>query len=268
MKIHIASIVGVVFVACIVSLPAVETAAASTTAECCYTGKGENYKGSESITETNEPCIAWEIASYYNTETANYCRNPDGDSKPWCYTDTHANYKHCSVPKCTGKANQVKDCLLETTEATPTEEPTTPTATEAPTEEPTTPTATEAPTEEPTTPTATEAPTAESTKELGEVCDTLGNQCKDENVECRDTMRTKENGEKLYKCWCKDGYANNNDDGCVALDTLELGDSCKKHNKGEPCKAKNSLCMGGKNPKCKCTKRFKRNGNKCESKSG
>ena len=31
----------------------------------------------------------------------NYCRNPDGEDAPWCYTtDPHSRWAHCGIPKC------------------------------------------------------------------------------------------------------------------------------------------------------------------------
>ncbi|XP_061490813.1 urokinase-type plasminogen activator isoform X2 [Rhineura floridana] len=65
----------------------------------CYTGNGEDYRGTESVNENSERCLDWDSPSLrrqpYNEgmEDAmklglgkhNYCRNPDGQSKPWCY---------------------------------------------------------------------------------------------------------------------------------------------------------------------------------------
>lgn len=31
----------------------------------------------------------------------NYCRNPDGESAPWCYTtNSEVRWEHCSIPSC------------------------------------------------------------------------------------------------------------------------------------------------------------------------
>ncbi|XP_054840010.1 urokinase-type plasminogen activator [Eublepharis macularius] len=65
----------------------------------CYTGNGEDYRGTKSVNEQNEKCLMWDSALLkrwpYNDgiENAmelglgkhNYCRNPDGRTKPWCY---------------------------------------------------------------------------------------------------------------------------------------------------------------------------------------
>lgn len=35
------------------------------------------------------------------TLAKNYCRNPDGESGPWCYTmDTEKRWELCTIPTC------------------------------------------------------------------------------------------------------------------------------------------------------------------------
>ncbi|XP_015270009.1 PREDICTED: urokinase-type plasminogen activator [Gekko japonicus] len=65
----------------------------------CYTGNGEDYRGTKSVNDLNERCLNWDSPLLkrwpYNSgmEGAmelglgkhNYCRNPDGRDKPWCY---------------------------------------------------------------------------------------------------------------------------------------------------------------------------------------
>ena len=32
---------------------------------------------------------------------SNYCRNPDGEAQPWCYTvDPNSRWEFCSIPLC------------------------------------------------------------------------------------------------------------------------------------------------------------------------
>ena len=36
------------------------------------------------------------------TSAANYCRQPDNDEKPWCYTtDPEVRWQHCDIRPCT-----------------------------------------------------------------------------------------------------------------------------------------------------------------------
>ena len=39
---------------------------------------------------------------YPNSDlTSNYCRNPDGELGPWCYTtDSKKRWEYCGIPKC------------------------------------------------------------------------------------------------------------------------------------------------------------------------
>lgn len=36
----------------------------------------------------------------------NYCRNPDNERKPWCYTtDSQTRFEYCNVPRCGDSAD-------------------------------------------------------------------------------------------------------------------------------------------------------------------
>ena len=34
-------------------------------------------------------------------ENNHYCRNPDRDDRPWCWTSKQGAFGYCSIPKCT-----------------------------------------------------------------------------------------------------------------------------------------------------------------------
>nr|XP_020646905.1 urokinase-type plasminogen activator [Pogona vitticeps] len=82
----------------------------------CYTDNGEDYRGMESVNENNERCLAWDSPMLkrwpYNNEMENalehglgkhnYCRNPNGQSKPWCYVRKgyRTSSTPCDIPTC------------------------------------------------------------------------------------------------------------------------------------------------------------------------
>ena len=46
-------------------------------------------------------CLRWYIDGLGDH---NYCRNPDGEPKPWCYTtDPNVRFEFCDVPFCDEK---------------------------------------------------------------------------------------------------------------------------------------------------------------------
>ncbi|KAI5611669.1 hyaluronan-binding protein 2 precursor [Silurus asotus] len=87
----------------------------------CYVGNGESYRGKVSETEEGIECLFWNsyfllgkginpfrtIIDLQGLGPHNYCRNPDGDSKPWCFirSGKKIRWDHCNVRKCpTGSA--------------------------------------------------------------------------------------------------------------------------------------------------------------------
>uniref|UniRef100_A0A8W8HYB1 Plasminogen n=1 Tax=Magallana gigas TaxID=29159 RepID=A0A8W8HYB1_MAGGI len=66
--------------------------------------KGLNYLGSKNVTFSGKTCQRWDSQTphshpYNNTE--NYCRNPDEDSRPWCFTtDPNQWWENCLIPTC------------------------------------------------------------------------------------------------------------------------------------------------------------------------
>ncbi|KAI8519153.1 hypothetical protein Bbelb_024100 [Branchiostoma belcheri] len=78
----------------------------------CFTGYGHHYRGTASVTESGKTCQHWDQQSpHVHTRTStlfphddlvqNYCRNPDYETKPWCYTtDPTTRWAHCDIPRC------------------------------------------------------------------------------------------------------------------------------------------------------------------------
>nr|XP_056708854.1 plasminogen [Euleptes europaea] len=98
-------------------VPAVLPAQAAVV-EDCYEGTGVTYRGTMSSTITGKKCQAWSsMIPHRHTKTPsafpqadlrrNYCRNPDGDTAPWCFTtDPSTRWEFCNLQKCTRPAQQ------------------------------------------------------------------------------------------------------------------------------------------------------------------
>ncbi|XP_043911770.1 hyaluronan-binding protein 2 isoform X2 [Protopterus annectens] len=82
----------------------------------CYKGSGYFYNGTVSETEDGRKCLPWnsrhllgesfnsfmENAESYGIGEHNYCRNPDGDSTPWCFVlkGKKLMWNFCKVSQC------------------------------------------------------------------------------------------------------------------------------------------------------------------------
>nr|XP_039273753.1 plasminogen-like [Styela clava] len=78
----------------------------------CVVGKGIKYRGIVAMTESGKACQRWDKqaphehsrtkANYPNSGlNANFCRNPDGEARPWCYTmDSEKRWEYCEIPIC------------------------------------------------------------------------------------------------------------------------------------------------------------------------
>lgn len=77
--------------------------------DCKRTSSGWEYSGKRNVTMTGRTCQVWSTQSphshSYTTYPENYCRNPDGEPSPWCYTtDPYKRWELCNIPDC-GKLN-------------------------------------------------------------------------------------------------------------------------------------------------------------------
>ncbi|XP_051923165.1 tissue-type plasminogen activator isoform X1 [Hippocampus zosterae] len=86
------------------------------TKEKCVVGSGDAYRGTWSLSKSGAECINWNSmalrgrkftarkvdASSLGLGNHNFCRNPNRDGTPWCYTykGTQIIWEFCSLPKC------------------------------------------------------------------------------------------------------------------------------------------------------------------------
>ncbi|XP_047627748.1 tissue-type plasminogen activator isoform X3 [Phacochoerus africanus] len=82
----------------------------------CYEDQGITYRGTWSTTESGAECVNWNTSGLaskpYNGRRPdavklglgnhNYCRNPDGDTQPWCHVlkDHKLTWEYCDLPQC------------------------------------------------------------------------------------------------------------------------------------------------------------------------
>ncbi|XP_070710876.1 hepatocyte growth factor activator [Pempheris klunzingeri] len=82
----------------------------------CYNSRGTGYRGVVGTTVSGARCLPWDSDLLFDelhvgTVVASplkglgdhaFCRNPDGDKMPWCYTlnDGAISWEYCDVPSC------------------------------------------------------------------------------------------------------------------------------------------------------------------------
>ncbi|XP_030635325.1 hepatocyte growth factor activator [Chanos chanos] len=82
----------------------------------CYKNTAIQYRGTMGTTLSGAHCLPWNSELLFDEVTVNtvesapavglgehaYCRNPDEDRLPWCYTlsDGAISWEHCDVPSC------------------------------------------------------------------------------------------------------------------------------------------------------------------------
>ncbi|XP_076153397.1 C-reactive protein-like [Alosa pseudoharengus] len=78
----------------------------------CFTGSGSAYRGTVNMTVSGKACQMWSVQSPHKHDRTpenypskglegNYCRNPDGEGSPWCYTTySNSRWEYCKVLSC------------------------------------------------------------------------------------------------------------------------------------------------------------------------
>ncbi|XP_073717252.1 phosphoinositide-3-kinase-interacting protein 1 isoform X2 [Misgurnus anguillicaudatus] len=122
-------LVHVVFLLCSLSV------GCSFVVEKCITSDGKDYKGRQQNSFTGKICRNWNEINLKFTDLDtgvgdhNFCRNPDGSEKPWCYvSDTNGGAKKeaCDIRICQEQnlpeALGTENCILPTLPSTRTVE--------------------------------------------------------------------------------------------------------------------------------------------------
>ncbi|KAI8496088.1 hypothetical protein Bbelb_259290 [Branchiostoma belcheri] len=90
----------------------------------CPEGDARPYRGTVSVTSSGRTCQRWDSQTPHRHDEhtpsnypssgleRNYCRNPDGDSRVWCFTtDPKILYEYCDVPACPASQGSRKGAL-------------------------------------------------------------------------------------------------------------------------------------------------------------
>uniref|UniRef100_A0A8C8HNQ6 Hepatopoietin-A n=1 Tax=Oncorhynchus tshawytscha TaxID=74940 RepID=A0A8C8HNQ6_ONCTS len=84
----------------------------------CVSCNGESYRGPMDHTETGWECQRWDLEEPHKHLfhpkrypdkglVDNYCRNPDGRQRPWCFTtDPHTLWEYCNITACCEHRNK------------------------------------------------------------------------------------------------------------------------------------------------------------------
>ncbi|XP_062988755.1 hyaluronan-binding protein 2 isoform X2 [Elgaria multicarinata webbii] len=99
-------------------------------AEDCFEENGHTYRGNVSRTVLQKTCLHWnshfllensynafmEDADYYDLSDHNFCRNPDGDEKPWCFVNVNNKLKwdFCDVSPCSTTESSRNTAIFST----------------------------------------------------------------------------------------------------------------------------------------------------------
>uniref|UniRef100_A0A3B4B8Z0 Kringle domain-containing protein n=1 Tax=Periophthalmus magnuspinnatus TaxID=409849 RepID=A0A3B4B8Z0_9GOBI len=87
-------------------------------------GEGIAYRGTVAVTESGKTCQSWSSQTPHKHNRTpdnypckgldnNYCRNPDNERQPWCYTtDPETRWEYCSVPKCSNASGPSDEAVI------------------------------------------------------------------------------------------------------------------------------------------------------------
>ncbi|KAJ0026797.1 hypothetical protein NQD34_017797 [Periophthalmus magnuspinnatus] len=90
----------------------------------CASGEGIAYRGTVAVTESGKTCQSWSSQTPHKHNRTpdnypckgldnNYCRNPDNERQPWCYTtDPETRWEYCSVPKCSNASGPSDEAVI------------------------------------------------------------------------------------------------------------------------------------------------------------
>ncbi|MED6254699.1 hypothetical protein ATANTOWER_031847 [Ataeniobius toweri] len=89
----------------------------------CVVDSGQKYRGTASVTKSGSSCLAWDSPAIsrkpnnawrsnaldLGLSNHNFCRNPDGDVAPWCYTYKNMvlTWELCDIPKCSRRLSVI-----------------------------------------------------------------------------------------------------------------------------------------------------------------
>ncbi|XP_035691553.1 uncharacterized protein LOC118426343 isoform X2 [Branchiostoma floridae] len=72
----------------------------------CYRGNGVNYRGDDNTSPSGKNCERWDLDTHkalldryeWANLDENFCRNPDGWERPWCYVE--GGFEECDIVPC------------------------------------------------------------------------------------------------------------------------------------------------------------------------
>uniref|UniRef100_A0A1A7XNI6 Plasminogen activator n=1 Tax=Iconisemion striatum TaxID=60296 RepID=A0A1A7XNI6_9TELE len=89
----------------------------------CIVDSGQSYRGTTAVTKSGSLCLPWDSpairrkvnnawrsnAAELGLSNHNFCRNPDGDSAPWCHTYKNMvlTWELCDIPKCSRRPSVI-----------------------------------------------------------------------------------------------------------------------------------------------------------------
>ncbi|XP_051757393.1 hepatocyte growth factor activator isoform X4 [Ctenopharyngodon idella] len=99
--------------------------------EQCYRDSGAQYRGLANATVSGSPCLPWNSDLLFNELTVDtvdsatlrglgehaFCRNPDQDKLPWCYTtsDRAISWEYCNIQPCSKQPFTRRDPVIAAT---------------------------------------------------------------------------------------------------------------------------------------------------------